>query len=174
MDKRQESKFAAVGGRLVNRATGEPIPDDEPVFDGAAMTEHRPSKTVACPHGYDAKYLCIACAYEHAKQLSAALQSFVDFQIGDYYRQADAAKRYCEIRRAAVEALGGRRRSDETSERPAAWCVEASHDGSLSPPVALRQDAVLHQQNMREQHPGVMWTLVPLYRSAVKASGEQT
>lgn len=32
MKVEQESKFDAVDGRLVNRATGEPIPDDEPVF----------------------------------------------------------------------------------------------------------------------------------------------
>lgn len=32
MKVEQEPKFYAVDGHLVNRATGEPIPDDEPVF----------------------------------------------------------------------------------------------------------------------------------------------
>lgn len=32
MLKSQESKFDAVDGKLVNRATGVAIPDDEPVF----------------------------------------------------------------------------------------------------------------------------------------------
>lgn len=32
MLKSQEPKYAAVGNLIVNRATGVPIPDDEPVF----------------------------------------------------------------------------------------------------------------------------------------------
>lgn len=32
MKVEQESKFDAIDGHLVNRATGDPIPDDEPVF----------------------------------------------------------------------------------------------------------------------------------------------
>lgn len=32
MKVEQESKFDAIEGHLVNRATGEAIPDDEPVF----------------------------------------------------------------------------------------------------------------------------------------------
>ncbi len=32
MDKSQEPKYDAIDGKIVNRATGQPIPDDEPIF----------------------------------------------------------------------------------------------------------------------------------------------
>lgn len=32
MDPKQEPKYRAEGGRIFNRASGEQIPDDEPVF----------------------------------------------------------------------------------------------------------------------------------------------
>lgn len=101
--------------------------------------------------------------------LRAALQKVLAASVPAGY---DAG--YAVTEAIAREALSGEHQQVETTAPPVAWCVEASHDGSLSPPVAFRQDAVLHQQNMREQHPGITWTLVPLYRrSAVETSDFQ-
>lgn len=73
---------------------------------------------------------------------------------------------------ALQDLLGPLRYSDETAGEPVAWCVEASHDGSLSPPTALRMDAASHQTNMRAIHPGITWTLVPLYRRVAETPAE--
>src|SRR5712671_167537 len=40
MNVYQEPKYAAVGGKLVNRQSNEPIPDDEPVFILRARDVH--------------------------------------------------------------------------------------------------------------------------------------
>jgi len=50
------------------------------------------------------------------ERLRAALQGFIDFQVTDYYRQADAATRYCTLRKDARKLLSGDSSAPETSE----------------------------------------------------------
>lgn len=45
---------------------------------------------------------------ERIAAMRASLQAFIEFQISDYHRSQDAARRYREIRRAAVKAMGCR------------------------------------------------------------------
>lgn len=46
---------------------------------------------------------------------------------------------------------------------PIAYTVQASHDGSYCPPFLFRMDAANYQRQKSEMHPGVTWTIVPLY-----------
>lgn len=47
MSPKQEPKYSAsADGRIVNRATGEPIPDDEPVFIFRARDKHAASALI--------------------------------------------------------------------------------------------------------------------------------
>ena len=59
-------------------------------------------------HSYNG---CILCAFERVR---AALQGFMDFQISDYYRQSEAAKRYCELRKLGRQAIGNNPTHHET------------------------------------------------------------
>lgn len=45
---------------------------------------------------------------ERISSMRESLREFVEFQISDYHKSSDAARRYREIRRAAVKAMGGR------------------------------------------------------------------
>lgn len=52
--------------------------------------------------------LCLLeCTTVETSAVRVALQAFMDFQISDYFRQADAAKHYCELRRQGRAALAG-------------------------------------------------------------------
>jgi hypothetical protein len=67
----QESKFAAVDGRLVNRATGVPIPDDEPVF----VLRAKDRRALAALRAYRDCGLTEA----HAQAVSAQIRQFERF-----------------------------------------------------------------------------------------------
>lgn len=73
--------------------------------------------------------------------------------------QMDAVPNY------VVKALLAQRDELLASLEPVAWSVEASHDGSLCRPFLLRKDACTYANTKAPQHPGVKWTVVPLYRS---------
>lgn len=44
-------------------------------------------------------------AADYIRDLEKSLKEFMEFQISDYHRSADMAKRYCEIRRDARKVL---------------------------------------------------------------------
>lgn len=61
-----------------------------------------------CTHGQLSRSCELCELSAEIDCLRSSLQAFIDFQISDYHRSSDAARRYCEIRRAAVKAMGGR------------------------------------------------------------------
>lgn len=69
MNKYQEGKYDVGTGKVINRATGEPIPDDEPVFIFRAK---------------DLKAVHALIAYRCAVD-SAVIRTFVDKRIQDFH-----------------------------------------------------------------------------------------
>ena len=72
MDAKQEPKYRAEAGRIINRASGEAIPDDEPVF----ILRARDATAVATLlHYYQGHRLC-----QNDQHADAVLQRLRDFQ----------------------------------------------------------------------------------------------
>jgi hypothetical protein len=72
MDAKQEPKYRAEGGRIINRASGEAIPDDEPVF----ILRARDTTAVATLlNYYQGHRLC-----QNDQHADAVLQRLRDFQ----------------------------------------------------------------------------------------------
>ena len=72
MDINQEPKYDAVDGRIVNRATGEAIPDDEPIMIFRA-------KDVKST-GVLSNYMHSCMNHDHRAVVKARLQQFIDWQ----------------------------------------------------------------------------------------------
>jgi len=72
MTPNQEPKYEARGGRIFNRATGEAIPDDEPVF----ILRARDTTALAVLVAYHSDHLLCGNS-EHA---AAVLKRVKDFQ----------------------------------------------------------------------------------------------
>jgi hypothetical protein len=69
----QEPKYAAIGNLLVNRASGVPIPDDEPVFilrakDRRALHALREYQSVVTNH-------------EHIQAIATRINDFESFKL---------------------------------------------------------------------------------------------
>jgi hypothetical protein len=67
----QEPKYDARNGRIVNRQTGEPIPDDEPVFIFRAKDQRALTALTA--------YYAAITDPEHAKAVAARIEAFKAF-----------------------------------------------------------------------------------------------
>jgi hypothetical protein len=73
MKVEQESKFDAIDGRLVNRSTGVPIPDDEPVFVLRAKDAHAVYALM------DYRSRCLGNA-DHYRAVDARIAQFLEFK----------------------------------------------------------------------------------------------
>ena len=72
MDVKQEPKYRAEDGRVINRASGEVIPDDEPVF---ILRARDATAVVTLLHYYQGHRLC-----QNDQHADAVLQRVRDFQ----------------------------------------------------------------------------------------------
>lgn len=75
MDPKQEPKYQANGGRIFNRASGEQIPDDEPVF----ILRARDSTAIATLLHYYMGHLA-SQNDQHAEAVLGRLHDFQRFQ----------------------------------------------------------------------------------------------
>lgn len=71
MNESQEPKYDVREGRIVNRRTGQPIPDDEPVFIFRAKDRRALTALTA--------YYAAITNPEHAKAVAVRIESFKTF-----------------------------------------------------------------------------------------------
>lgn len=71
MDINQERKYDAVDGKIVNRATGKPIPDDEPIIIFRAKDKYAVMAMV--------EYLDYCQDDQHRKVIAGRIKDFMDF-----------------------------------------------------------------------------------------------
>jgi hypothetical protein len=71
MSPKQEPKYRAEGGRIVNRASGEAIPDDEPVFIFRARDIHAQEAIEA--------YACVLNPGQHRDAVAQRVADFAAF-----------------------------------------------------------------------------------------------
>lgn len=74
MKASQEPKYDVREGRIVNRRTGQPIPDDEPVFVFRAKDRRALTALTA--------YYAAITNPEHAKAVAVRIESFKAFAAG--------------------------------------------------------------------------------------------
>lgn len=71
MDINQERKYDAVDGKIVNRATGKPIPDDEPIIIFRAKDPHAVMAM--------AEYIDYCQNDQHKQVITGRMKDFLDF-----------------------------------------------------------------------------------------------
>lgn len=72
MDIYQEPKYDAIDGKIVNRATGKPIPDDEPIM----VFRAKDMKSIGVLNNY--MHSCMND--DHREVVKARLLQFIDWQ----------------------------------------------------------------------------------------------
>ena len=87
MKESQEPKYDARDGRIVNRRTGESIPDDEPIFVFRAKDRRALTALTA--------YYAAIIDAEHARAVAARIESFKAFALAnpDKMKEPDTGPR---------------------------------------------------------------------------------
>ncbi|MHB1540854.1 MAG: hypothetical protein ACYCUE_06940 [Steroidobacteraceae bacterium] len=81
MQESQEPKYDVREGRIVNRHSGQPIPDDEPVFIFRAKDRRALTALTA--------YYAAITNPEHGKAVAARIESFKAFAVGNPERMRE-------------------------------------------------------------------------------------
>ena len=69
-------KYVPIGDQIVKRSTGEPIPEDEPVF----MLRGRDILAIATIRVYLSAALAYPCTEEHCQAVERVLERFYEFR----------------------------------------------------------------------------------------------
>lgn len=73
MNINQERKYDAIDGKIVNRATGEPIPDDEPIIIFRAKDRKSTGMLIA--------YRAMCENENHKAVIDGRIEDFLDWQM---------------------------------------------------------------------------------------------